>query len=124
MTARVYEAIADKARRVVAAGHSAIVDAVFASSQERDALATAAQAAGVPLRGLFLTVDLATRIARVGGRTKDASDADAAVVRAQESYDLGTLAWPKIDASGLLVETLGRARAALAANPEPGQLLD
>jgi hypothetical protein len=124
VTARVYEVIADKARRIVAAGHSAIVDAVFATPQERDALAAAGNAAKVPLRGLFLTADLATRIARVGRRTKDASDADAVVVEAQENYQLGALTWPKIDASGTLVETLGRARAALSIDPRPGQLLD
>jgi uncharacterized protein len=124
VTARVYGLIADKARRIVAAGHSAIVDAVFATPQERVALAAAARAAKIPLRGLFLTADLLTRIARVGGRTKDASDADAAVVEAQESYELGALTWPKIDASGTLVDTLGRARAALAADPGPGELLD
>jgi hypothetical protein len=124
VTARVYGAIADKARRIVAAGHSAIVDAVFATVQERDALAAAARAAEIPLRGLFLTADLATRIARVGGRTTDASDADAAVVEAQESYELGALTWPKIDASGTLVDTLGRARAALSIDPRPGQLRD
>ena len=120
VTARVYAAIADKARRIVAAGHSAIVDAVFATPQERDALAAVAKTAKVPLQGLFLTADLATRIARVGGRTKDASDANAAVVQAQESYDLGTLTWPKIDASGSVVEILGRARAALSAELRPG----
>ena len=124
VTARVYGSIADKARRVVAAGHSAIVDAVFATAQERDAVAAAARAAKVPVQGLFLTADLATRIARVGGRTKDASDADAAVVEAQENFELGALTWPKIDASGTLVETLRRARAALSADPRPGQLLD
>src|ERR1700731_1188471 len=122
VTARVYVAIADKARRTVAAGHSAIVDAVFATVQEREALAAAARAAKIPLRGLFLTADLATRIARVGGRTKDASDADTAVVEAQENYQLGALNWPKIDASGTLVETLRRARASLAADPGPGQV--
>ena len=120
VTARVYGLVADKARRIVAAGHSAIVDAVFAQPQERDALAAAAQAAKVPLQGLFLTADMATRIARVGGRAKDASDADAAVAQAQESYALGALTWPKIDASGTLLETLGRARAALSADPQPG----
>jgi hypothetical protein len=124
VTARVYGLIADKARRIVAAGHSAIVDAVFATAQERDALAAAARAAKIPLRGLFLTADFLTRIARVGGRTKDASDADAAVVEAQENYEPGALTWPKIDASGALVETLGRARAALSADLRPGQLLD
>jgi aminoglycoside phosphotransferase family enzyme/predicted kinase len=120
VTARVYAAIADKARRIVAAGHSAIVDAVFATPPERDAVAAAAKAAKVPQQGLFLTADLATRIARVGGRTKDASDANAAVVQAQEDYDLGALEWPKIDASGTVVEILGRARAALSADPRPG----
>jgi predicted kinase len=124
VTAGVYAAIADKARRILAAGHSAIVDAVFATAQERDALTAAAKAAKVPLQGLFLTADLATRIARVGERTKDASDANAAIVQAQEDYDLGALEWPKIDASGTPVDTLARARAALAADPRPGQLLD
>ena len=119
ITARVYAAIADKARRIVAAGHSAIVDAVFAQPPERDALAAAAKAAKAPMQGLFLTADLATRIDRVGGRTNDASDAGAAVARAQEDYDLGALRWPKIDASGTVVDTLARARAALSAYPQP-----
>jgi predicted kinase len=42
--ARVYGALADKARRIVGAGHSAIVDAVFARPQERAAIADAAVA--------------------------------------------------------------------------------
>ena len=42
-----------------------------------------------PLRGLFLTADLATRLARVGNRAHDASDADEAVARAQERYESG-----------------------------------
>ena len=71
----------------VAAGHSAIVDAVFADAGERAAIAQAAPAGA--FHGLFLTADLATRIARVGGRKGDASDADAAVARQQEQYDLG-----------------------------------
>ena len=120
VTARVYGLIAGKAHRILAAGHSAIVDAVFATAQERDALAAAAKAAKVPVNGLFLTADLATRIARVGERRLDASDADAAVVQTQESYDLGALTWPKIDASGTLVDTLGRAKAVLSTDPRPG----
>jgi aminoglycoside phosphotransferase family enzyme/predicted kinase len=115
ITARVYGSIADKARRIAAAGHSPIVDAVFAQPQERDAVTAAARAANVPLQGLFLTADLATRIGRVGGRTNDASDAGAAVAQAQEDYDLGALRWPKINASGTVVDTLARARAALSA---------
>ena len=105
MTERVYAGLLDKARRILAAGHSAIVDAVFAQAHERDAFAAAAKAAGLPLRGLFLTADLATRLARVGGRARDASDADEKVARAQESYDLGPLDWTQIDASGTPEDT-------------------
>ena len=111
VTARVYAALAAKAARVIAAGHSAIVDAVFAQAQERDAVAQAAH--GAPFHGLFLAADLATRVARVGARTGDASDADATVARAQERYDLGTLAWHRIDASGTPEQTLQRSKAAL-----------
>jgi aminoglycoside phosphotransferase family enzyme/predicted kinase len=111
VTARVYAALADKARRVIAAGHSAVVDAVFAQADER---ATIAQtAAGAPFHGLFLRADLATRVSRVGTRKGDASNADAAVARAQEQYDLGRMQWALVDASGEPDETLRRARAAL-----------
>jgi len=114
MTARVYAAVADKARRALAAGHSVVVDAVFAKPQERAAVGECAHALGVPFHGLFLDADLATRIDRVGARGRDASDADAAVARAQASYDLGALDWVRVDASGSPEDTLGRARTAMA----------
>jgi uncharacterized protein len=111
--ARTYSAIADKAGRVAAAGHSAIVDAVFANSDERKAIAEVARTRHVAFRGLFLTADIATRMARVGGRSVDASDADASVVQRQEGYELGALDWAKVDATGSPEQTLARARIAL-----------
>jgi uncharacterized protein len=113
VTERVYAVLLDKARQILAAGHSAILDAVFAQVPERAALAAAASAANLPLRGLFLTADLAIRLARIGGRTRDASDADEKVARAQENYVLGPLDWTQIDASGTPEDTLSRVRAAL-----------
>jgi len=110
-TARVYATLADKARRVIAAGHSALVDAVFARPDERAAVA--AIATDVRFRGLFLNADLATRVARVGARRGDASEADQDIARQQESYDIGVLHWTGIDASGTPEETLRHARAAL-----------
>ena len=111
VTAKIYAILADKARRAIAAGHSAIVDAVFAHAAERAAIAQAA--AGATFYGLFLSADLSVRLARVGTRAGDASDADAAVVRRQEQYDLGTMNWTTADASGSPEETLRRAKTAL-----------
>ena len=76
VNARVYAVLADKARRILGAGHAAIVDAVFAQPSERTALAATAKAAQVPLQGLFLTANLQARLARVDTRRSDASDAD------------------------------------------------
>jgi aminoglycoside phosphotransferase family enzyme/predicted kinase len=113
-TGKVYAMLADKARRVVAAGHSALLDAVFALPAERAAVAAVASSMRVRFDGLFLTADLGVRVARVGGRSGDASDADANIVRQQEAYDIGTLEWTRIDASGTPGDTLRHARAALA----------
>jgi aminoglycoside phosphotransferase family enzyme/predicted kinase len=113
VTARVYATLFDKARRTLAAGHSAIVDAVFAKPHEREGAEQSAGLLGVPFHGLFLTADLATRSARVAARRADASDADAAVAATQERYDLGTLDWTRVDASGTPAQTLERARGSV-----------
>jgi hypothetical protein len=113
VTERVYAVLCDKARRIVAAGHSAIVDAVFAQPAERAALAEAARSAGVRLHGLFLTAPLEVRLARVGGRTRDASDAGSEVAQAQEAYDTGQLDWMRIDAAGTPADTAAQVHLML-----------
>lgn len=109
----IYNMLYEQTQRVLAAGHSAIIDAVFAKADEREPVAELANASRVPFRGLFLTADIETRIKRVGGRIKDASDADAEVVRKQADYDLGAINWVEIDASGTPDDTLTRTRKAL-----------
>ena len=110
-TIRVYKGLAEKARRVTAAGYSAIVDAVFALPVERSEIAKSAN--GAEFDGLFLIASLDDRLARVGNRGRDASDADADVARKQEEFDLGRIAWSKVDASGTPEETLLRAEGML-----------
>jgi aminoglycoside phosphotransferase family enzyme/predicted kinase len=111
-TAKVYASLGEKARRAVAAGHSAIVDAVFAQLAERTAVEKAA-VESAEFQGLFLTASLETRLARIGMRTGDASDADTSVARMQDQLDLGRITWSKVDASGTVEETLIRASAML-----------
>ena len=57
------------------------------------------------------------RLARVGSRRNDASDAEANVVAQQESYDLGAIDWTEVDASGTPDDTLASARAAIKQAP-------
>ena len=113
VTARVYARLADLARRAVRAGHSAIVDAVYGRPHERAAVEMVAKDAGVAFDGIWLEAALATRIARVGGRTADASDADAKIAAEQEAFDVGGVAWNRIDASANLPETTGAVRRVL-----------
>ncbi|WP_439361084.1 AAA family ATPase [Bradyrhizobium sp. DASA03007] len=114
VTARVYGTLARYARRVLAQGHSAIIDGVFAAEGERDAIAALARERNVPLNGLFLVADLATRQARIGSRRGDASDATQEVAAQQERYNIGHVGWATIDASGTQEQTLQSCRDAIA----------
>jgi hypothetical protein len=113
VTARVYRSIIEQAARVARAGHSAIVDAVFAAAEERAAIEAAAAAAGVDFRGLFLVADLVTRLQRVSERAPDASDADIEVARKQEEFSTGAITWRRIDATGSHAQTLANASAVI-----------
>jgi predicted kinase len=110
-TIRVYRGLTEKARRITAAGYSAIVDAVFASPVERSEIAKSANSAA--FYGLFLIASLEARLTRIRDRGHDASDADADVARKQEEFDRGRMTWSKVDASGTPEETLLRAEGML-----------
>ena len=112
--ARVYDRLIQLARRVLAQGHSAIIDGVFAREDERDAIAELARESKVPLDGLFLAADLATRQTRIASRRGDASDATQEVAALQERYNIGRVGWATIDASGTQEQTLQNCRNAIA----------
>ncbi|HEY0853060.1 MAG TPA: AAA family ATPase [Bradyrhizobium sp.] len=110
---RVYGEMFDRARRVLAQGYSAMLDAAFLTEAERTTAAAIARAAGTGFHGLFLTASPEVRVQRIGLRRGDASDATEAVALGQEAIDPGAIDWQLIDASGTPGETLARAKAHL-----------
>jgi aminoglycoside phosphotransferase family enzyme/predicted kinase len=105
--AAVYAALAGRAREALAAGASVVADATFQEAEARSAVLAAA-----PATALWLRASMETRLARVGVRSGDASDADAQVAAAQTEPDLEP-GWTVIDAEGPLEEVVARARSAL-----------
>lgn len=99
-THRVYGELERRAGIALAAGHAVVVDAVYAREEERRAIEAVALQAGVGFHGLWLDAAHAERAGRVSARRGDASDATAAVVAAQEGYDLGAVVWARLDAGG------------------------
>ncbi len=94
-SARTYAAFMARAERVLRAGHSVVLDAVFARPEERVAAEALARRIGVPFQGIWLDVpkDVAQR--RVTDRKGDASDATPDVVERQFGYDLGAIGWER-----------------------------
>jgi len=109
MTQNTYQAVYDEARTVLATGHSVIADCVFSKPNERQAIEQVARELGVPFHGFWLSASPEIMQARVTARKKNASDADAEVVRMQLDYDLGEIDWYEISASGTREETDAQA---------------
>ena len=99
VSSRVYEKLIDYARTTVRSGHAAIVDAVHGDPEQRMAIEQVAADASVPFFGCWLDAPESTLIDRVERRPREASDADAAVVRLQRNMSIGPLTWHRIDAS-------------------------
>jgi aminoglycoside phosphotransferase family enzyme/predicted kinase len=114
ITEQIYEMLSQRAGRILAQGHSVVVDAVFARKAERDAIHSTARKLDARFVGLFLTADLATRVKRVGHRQVDASDATPEIAELQEKYDLGAVDWAVIDASGAPEKTLEQCELQIA----------
>lgn len=94
-SAEVYDALMRRAQCVLEAGHSVVLDAVFARKEERAAAEALARKVDVPFEGIWLDVPKDVAQARVAGRKADASDATPAVVERQFGYDLGTITWQR-----------------------------
>ena len=109
-SAATYRAIFQRANAALKAGHSVILDAVFAGEDERKAAEEMAGGVNARFTGLWLAAAPAILKSRVTGRSGDASDADASVVEKQLGYQPGDIRWKKVDVSGSVAasETLVR----------------
>ncbi|MDP1701164.1 MAG: AAA family ATPase [Aestuariivirga sp.] len=109
-SAATYRAIFQRADAALKAGHSVVLDAVFAREDERDAAEELVRSVNARFTGLWLAAPSAILKSRVTGRRGDASDADAAVVEKQLGYQPGEIRWKKVDVSGSVAasETLVR----------------
>jgi len=119
-SAAVYDALARKADLALRAGHSVVLDAVFATPQERARCSALASACGAAFTGIWLEAGAETLKARVAARRGDASDATVSTVESQLGYELGPIAWARVDASRGAAETRAGAERVLGLiNPVP-----
>ncbi len=114
VTERVYDELYRRAAAVLGTGQAVVVDAVSARPDERRRIEAVAAEAGVRFDGIWMEAPLSERVGRVTNRRNDASDATAEVVERQESYDLGTIDWTRLDSGRVAADVLDDARASLA----------
>ena len=93
-------------RLALEGGQTAIVDAVHAKEEEREALAALAAKMGVAFTGIWLEAPRATLRQRVGSRKDDVSDATPEIVDRQLAYDLGKQNFAVIDAGKPLEQVI------------------
>jgi hypothetical protein len=106
---RVYSSVAELADLILRAGHSVVVDAVYARQADRRVIEQVAEAASVPFIGLWLEAPESVLIERAARRRGDASDANDDVIRLQRTQDTGDIGWYRLDASGPTVSVLSSA---------------
>jgi uncharacterized protein len=107
-------AIASKA---ASSGHGLIIDASFLNQDLREAMEHTIKATGRAWLGLWLEAPLPVLTTRLAQRQGDASDANAAVLRAAAAQDHGPITWHRLDATHR--ERLVREARALIRATEP-----
>ncbi|MDE2464113.1 MAG: AAA family ATPase, partial [Alphaproteobacteria bacterium] len=98
VNARVFAKLEDRARRVLASGHSVIMDSVYGRPEERARIQAVALAAGATFCGFWLDAPHRTLSKRVTARRGDASDATLEVLNLQLQRITPPSDWRKLDA--------------------------
>jgi len=97
VTENVYRRLCNRAERVLKAGHTVIVDAVFLNAHQRRWIELVGARANVPFTGLWLEAEESKLLERVNQRQNDASDADQAVVLRQLRTRTVVSCWTSVD---------------------------
>lgn len=113
VTDRTYQALYDTCAALLAAGHSAVADAVFALPEQRAAIEAVAAKAGVQFDGLWLEAPQELAAQRILERKANVSDATPQILKQQLSYDLGDIAWTRIDSAPSKDVSLATGKTAL-----------
>jgi predicted kinase len=114
----VYARLLSRAGTALKAGHSVIVDAVFADGGQRKAVETVARQAGAGFQALWLTVMPEAAASRISMRRGDASDATAEVAMAQMKRGAGDVTWQQLATDDGAEATFRRALALIT--PDAG----
>jgi len=93
------------AQALLGAGRSIVLDATFLEEARREEARAVAMQAGAPFTGVWLETDGARLRTRLASRRDDASDANEAVLNAQQGLDPGVIDWTRLD-GGAQIETL------------------
>lgn len=95
---RVYDELMDTATRVLADGHSVVLDATFQDAETREEAESIGRIPGTAFNGFWLQANSMKLYDRVDGRKNDPSDATLSVLAHQLENDVGEITWHRIDA--------------------------
>lgn len=118
----VYSQLFERAKIVLAAGHSVLIDATFLDPMMRSQAEALAPQFGAEIRPIWLDAPIGTLASRVRGRTGDASDADEMVVRSQLKQCSPPTRWRKVFAGGSAEQTTARVCSELGIDSPQGPI--
>jgi aminoglycoside phosphotransferase family enzyme/predicted kinase len=117
MSDQVYAICRKRTLMVLEGGQAAILDAVHAKEQEREAITQLASELDVPFGGIWLNAPPEVLRKRVAERRGDVSDATPDVVDAQLGYKIGQQDFQAVDANRPLDQVVAECLKRIGADP-------
>ncbi|HSF92667.1 MAG TPA: AAA family ATPase, partial [Paracoccaceae bacterium] len=111
--AAIYDRIIQRAQNILKSGHSVLIDATFLDPAEREKATAVAATANIAVHRFWLDAPPEILIERVTGRSGDASDADADVVRSQYATAVLPIDWQIVSAVGSVADIVSNIEVAL-----------